>query len=977
MAKLTLNDLANLNNQTSAVNTINNNNQAIEFAVENTLSRDGTRPNTMGADLDLNGHDLLNVGTIHTIGHPEEELPYTDMIEIAPPANPAPNTLRLYAIDEGGVTRLVYKDSQGKVYEASVLPSDSLSVGNLTVTGPVSLTNHADLRETVSPGSPPVDTARLFAYDSQGTTRVAYKDSTGNVVPWGGGTADFRDFVEIAPPSNPAADTARLFAYDDAGVTRVAYKDSTGTVVPWGSDGTTPPNYNDYQEIIEPNVPATNVARLFSFDDAGVTRMAYKDAAGAVTVLKEPATPGSTDYQDLPEILEPFNPPVDTVRIYAYEDAGVTQVAYKLSDGTIVPWGTTGGTPTLPDFYDLEEIPLPGSPPVDTARLYAFDDAGVTRLAYKNSAGGITVLRDPAVSPPYADYQEIATPSAPATDVARLYALDDSGTTRLAYKDSAGVVTVIKSSVAGTSFPLVTSLTELATLSTATTTAAYLSESGRSGLFVFKSENLAARVTNDPQQGIYVASIFDPDGSTGAWVRQHNPGELWVNWFGAVGDDVADDTAAIQAAVTYATIYGGLVRLGSGIFKTSAAITINESTQTSEIDGTRTAIRGNGPGSTIIRPVHTTGYTLTYGGSTTLPGGIVGDFTIEDLKIDGNLLVNGMYVSSATLFSLTNVHIFQCNIGLSILDSGSFSLNNCSLRYNVKGAAITYTTGSVPDSITFNQCYIGYNTEYGMHILGGAGVRFFGGTVEFNGTGVASQRFGLKIEDSGVKGLVGFVISGTNFDKNGNVADVWITQTTPIQSIHDIRDANFVRRTGGPPNCIRMDCGATVIVHLLVDGCGFAPVAGYTPSAGTPFINTANCLGAAWRISFGHNRFGNATEAPVWQGYTPTVTAGAGAPSAYTASGSFMKHGKMLHIRIQVSVTAIGTASGPLVCSLPEPCPTGIVSAVLAAVDVGSTKGTGSAYVQGSNCYALPSDRTTYWVNGSVVVISGVFETQA
>ncbi len=62
MAKLTLDDLANLNNQSSAVNTINGNNALTETALENTLSRDGTSPNTMGAQLDMNSNRIINLG---------------------------------------------------------------------------------------------------------------------------------------------------------------------------------------------------------------------------------------------------------------------------------------------------------------------------------------------------------------------------------------------------------------------------------------------------------------------------------------------------------------------------------------------------------------------------------------------------------------------------------------------------------------------------------------------------------------------------------------------------------------------------------------------------------------------------------------------------------------------------------------------------------------------------------------------------
>lgn len=65
MPKVTLSDISNLSgNPGSAQTTINSNSLATETAIENTLSRDGTAPNEMGASLDMNGNDLLNVGDI-------------------------------------------------------------------------------------------------------------------------------------------------------------------------------------------------------------------------------------------------------------------------------------------------------------------------------------------------------------------------------------------------------------------------------------------------------------------------------------------------------------------------------------------------------------------------------------------------------------------------------------------------------------------------------------------------------------------------------------------------------------------------------------------------------------------------------------------------------------------------------------------------------------------------------------------------
>lgn len=61
MAKLTL---SNITSGYLPITTVNANWDLIETALENTLSRDGTSPNTMGANLDMNSYDILNVDAI-------------------------------------------------------------------------------------------------------------------------------------------------------------------------------------------------------------------------------------------------------------------------------------------------------------------------------------------------------------------------------------------------------------------------------------------------------------------------------------------------------------------------------------------------------------------------------------------------------------------------------------------------------------------------------------------------------------------------------------------------------------------------------------------------------------------------------------------------------------------------------------------------------------------------------------------------
>lgn len=61
MSKILLDDLASLQNETSATNKINTNSRRIETVLNNTLSRDGTTPNSMLANLDMNNNRILNL----------------------------------------------------------------------------------------------------------------------------------------------------------------------------------------------------------------------------------------------------------------------------------------------------------------------------------------------------------------------------------------------------------------------------------------------------------------------------------------------------------------------------------------------------------------------------------------------------------------------------------------------------------------------------------------------------------------------------------------------------------------------------------------------------------------------------------------------------------------------------------------------------------------------------------------------------
>ncbi|HEX6073072.1 MAG TPA: glycosyl hydrolase family 28-related protein [Sphingomicrobium sp.] len=100
---------------------------------------------------------------------------------------------------------------------------------------------------------------------------------------------------------------------------------------------------------------------------------------------------------------------------------------------------------------------------------------------------------------------------------------------------------------------------------TSTQVPVMLTERGREGLFVFDPSNLAAAIAADPRQGLFVAPASDPTGASGAWARKL-PGSIDVRWFGAIGDGVTDDTAAIAAALSA----GSMAHIPAGAYVVSS-----------------------------------------------------------------------------------------------------------------------------------------------------------------------------------------------------------------------------------------------------------------------------------------------------------------------------------------------------------------------------------------------------------------------
>lgn len=98
---------------------------------------------------------------------------------------------------------------------------------------------------------------------------------------------------------------------------------------------------------------------------------------------------------------------------------------------------------------------------------------------------------------------------------------------------------------------------------------AFLTETGREGMFVFDSSNLTTAVGADPAQAIYVAPASATSGISGAWVRRYS-GPKMGSWFGIIADGAAGSPTDNAIALQRFLDAKGWLRLPAGDYYTSA-----------------------------------------------------------------------------------------------------------------------------------------------------------------------------------------------------------------------------------------------------------------------------------------------------------------------------------------------------------------------------------------------------------------------
>lgn len=197
--------------------------------------------------------------------------------------------------------------------------------------------------------------------------------------------------------------------------------------------------------------------------------------------------------------------------------------------------------------------------------------------------------------------------------------------------------------------------------------------------------------------GIYVVNASDGssadnggsiivDASGRRWFLQTWNNEYYVEQFGAKGDGVTDDAAAINAAINALPNRGGTVRLRAKTYAVGSTINIGNGNASTGVASTKTGVRliGCGGGTNFFGTVPTILQAKDNGSSTPYiqnllsVNGPIDSVYLEGFKIyclganssptTGSLVRVGLFMTSFTSSTVKNVTVtFHTNQGLYIL----------------------------------------------------------------------------------------------------------------------------------------------------------------------------------------------------------------------------------------------------------------------------------------------------------------------
>jgi len=375
-----------------------------------------------------------------------------------------------------------------------------------------------------------------------------------------------------------------------------------------------------------------------------------------------------------------------------------------------------------------------------------------------------------------------------------------------------------------------------------------------------------------------------------------------VKDYGATGDGITDDKAAIQSAIDLAVASKGTIYFPSGTYRISNVLTINDTvTLVSNTAVSGVTILGAGKNNTTILADAGTFDAFRITNTTT---GIINAFTMSDLAIvrGGTSIYAsdqvpsagaGLSVDNMAAFTFQNLAIMNFDWGVYGTDMLGGQFLDCLISYNRAGVFLQRTDFSGPNDIAFNSCIIG-NAVYGVWLKEGTMVNFFGGDIEGNGINLSlgqptavsdAYKWAIRHDDS--HGPLGLNVNGTYFERNHGTAEIWIRNTANNNVgsgtvTHSINNSSFARAAAGnsAPYVILTDNDNTQQTLINVTNNGFKHFNDYVPNSANVYLKKGgtqqvyvlyNTFGNGFESNVEHPRFGLISNGPITPSYFTTT----------------------------------------------------------------------------------------------------------
>jgi len=321
-------------------------------------------------------------------------------------------------------------------------------------------------------------------------------------------------------------------------------------------------------------------------------------------------------------------------------------------------------------------------------------------------------------------------------------------------------------------------------------------------------------------------AVLQSDGTN--WVviaKSENSGVFNVKDFGATGDGAANDTAAIQAAITAASVSGGTVYLPNGTYLVSSTLTITSN---------NVEIEGQSKGGVIITRSGDYGHTFDFHGNSGT-GAALTDCSIKSMTIKSTgLTTSGAHINfvGVTRSNISDIYFYNGFVGMQLNGSTACTVSDIYLvfdnlytgsatgrRYMEFGnAGGSYAHQSSGDIFVSNFNLRGTTTtqftEFGINILSADGIWFNNGHV-----GNASS-VNLHIS-GGTTEILNLVYFDTVMFDEGALYSLLIEGSLSTD-FRDIKFDNCNFKSGGAP--AYCDYGIVVapactVQHLLFSNC--------------------------------------------------------------------------------------------------------------------------------------------------------------